>query len=173
MVTWREGSTNRCVSLAAALSVSHPIPVLHSILRVPTAPLTCCLMDIWTVHAWQSILGSFLDPVADKVLIGSVTITLGVQHLLSPWLVGLIVMRDVCLMAGVAIIRWRTRPQGAPFFSLSHAKTFEIKPSTSSKVLRAGPSPWTCSECPPCHPTRIRCVPCSWPYMGDVCTLGA
>ena len=87
----------------------------------------------------QSVLGSFLDPVADKVLIGAVTITLGVQQVLSPWLVALIVARDVCLMAGVAVIRMRTKPPGAPFFTLSHAKTFEITPSFSSK---ASPECW-------------------------------
>ena len=82
----------------------------------------------------QSVLGSFLDPVADKVLIGSVMVTLGALDVLSPWLVALVVARDVCLVAGVAIIRWKTKPPGSPFFSLSHAKTFEITPSSISKV---------------------------------------
>lgn len=88
----------------------------------------------------QSVLGSFMDPVADKVLVGSMTITLGIQGVLSPWLVGLIVARDLCLIGGIVVIRARTKPEGAPFFSLSHAKTFEIKPSTLSKVSGLGHS---------------------------------
>ncbi len=93
--------------------------------RVPLRRPACCV---------QSVLGSFLDPVADKVLIGSVTVTLGVQGLLPPALVALIVARDACLMAGVAVIRWRTKPPGVPYFSLSGPNVFEISPSTTSKA---------------------------------------
>ncbi len=73
--------------------------------------------------------------MADKLLVGSVTVTLGVQGLLSPYIVALVLARDVCLVAGVALIRHRTREPGSPFFSLQRdSASFQITPSTASKV---------------------------------------
>lgn len=82
----------------------------------------------------QSVLGSMLDPVADKVLVGSVTFTLAYAGLLSPWLVGLIIVRDVALVCGGFIIRASTKPEGVPFFSTTHASSFSITPTVVGKV---------------------------------------
>ena len=42
-----------------------------------------------------TILGSFLDPLADKALLVGVYITLGHENLLPSWLVILVVFRDL------------------------------------------------------------------------------
>lgn len=47
-----------------------------------------------------SRLGSLLDPVADKALLVSVFIALGVRDLLPAWLVILVVFRDVLIVSG-------------------------------------------------------------------------
>jgi cardiolipin synthase (CMP-forming) len=83
---------------------------------------------------FQSVLGSFLDPVADKVLVGTLTLTLGYKALLSPWLVGLIVLRDIGLIGGGFLIRHRTKPPGVPFFSTTHNDSFRLTPTFMGKV---------------------------------------
>jgi cardiolipin synthase (CMP-forming) len=83
---------------------------------------------------YQSVLGSFLDPVADKILVGTLTLVLGYKALLSPWLVGLIVLRDVGLIVGGFLIRYRTKPPGVPFFSTTHADSFRLTPTLTGKV---------------------------------------
>ena len=48
----------------------------------------------------ETELGRFLDPLADKVLLVCVYVTLGVQEHLPLWLVILVVSRDVLLIGG-------------------------------------------------------------------------
>lgn len=48
----------------------------------------------------NSVLGSYLDPLADKVLIAFVIGALGAKGILSPTVVGVIVSRDLLLVAG-------------------------------------------------------------------------
>lgn len=49
-------------------------------------------------------LGGILDPLADKALLVGVFLALGYEHLVSPWLVGLIVLRDIVIVIGVGIL---------------------------------------------------------------------
>jgi cardiolipin synthase len=48
-------------------------------------------------------LGSYLDPLADKALIVSIYVTLGVNGLLPAWLVILVVSRDILIVGGVML----------------------------------------------------------------------
>jgi len=48
----------------------------------------------------RSDLGRLLDPIADKVMLVSLFVTLGLQHLLADWLVILVVFRDVMIIGG-------------------------------------------------------------------------
>ncbi|EFJ34417.1 hypothetical protein SELMODRAFT_405738 [Selaginella moellendorffii] len=56
----------------------------------------------------KSALGSYLDPLADKVLIGSVALSMTYTGLLSPPMVVLIVARDVVLVTGAFYLRARS-----------------------------------------------------------------
>lgn len=49
---------------------------------------------------WQSRLGSVLDPLADKLLLVSSFIALGWLGLMPVWMVGLVIIRDVVIVAG-------------------------------------------------------------------------
>lgn len=50
-----------------------------------------------------TVLGSYLDPLADKALLVSIYVTLGVNGLLPRWLVILVVSRDVMIVGGVML----------------------------------------------------------------------
>jgi len=50
-------------------------------------------------------LGALLDPFADKAMLISVYITLGVIHQLETWLVILVVVRDVLIVGGFLLIQ--------------------------------------------------------------------
>lgn len=49
---------------------------------------------------WRTQLGAVLDPLADKTLMFSVYLTLGLLAHLPPWLVALVILRDVVIVLG-------------------------------------------------------------------------
>lgn len=51
----------------------------------------------------ESVLGSYLDPLADKVLLVSIYVTLGVEGQIDPWLVILVVFRDGLIVGGTLL----------------------------------------------------------------------
>lgn len=51
-------------------------------------------------------LGALLDPLADKVLLVSVYVTLGIAGQLWPWLVVLVVFRDLMIVGGFLLTLW-------------------------------------------------------------------
>ncbi|KAG2427301.1 hypothetical protein HXX76_012497 [Chlamydomonas incerta] len=68
----------------------------------------------------SSVFGSYLDPLADKVLIGCVAAALLMNGAMPPWVAGVVVGRDVLLVAGSFVFRlrgfgWRW-PGAAAFF---------------------------------------------------------
>ncbi len=50
-------------------------------------------------------LGAYLDPLADKALIVSIYVTLGIAGAIPPWLVILVVSRDIMIVSAV-ILSW-------------------------------------------------------------------
>ena len=54
---------------------------------------------------WRSELGAYLDPLADKLLIVSIFIALGVRGELPLWLVIAVVSRDILIVAAV-LLAW-------------------------------------------------------------------
>lgn len=54
---------------------------------------------------WQTELGAYLDPLADKLLIVSIFVALGVRGALPSWLVIAVVSRDVLILLGI-IVSW-------------------------------------------------------------------
>lgn len=55
---------------------------------------------------WTSELGKILDPLADKILLVGVFITLAVAGLVPAWLAAVAVMRDVVITAGAIAYSW-------------------------------------------------------------------
>jgi cardiolipin synthase len=59
---------------------------------------------------WTSELGSYLDPLADKLLIVSIFIALGVRNELPLWLVIGVVSRDIIIVTAVLLAWLLDRP---------------------------------------------------------------
>ncbi|MCH9020890.1 MAG: CDP-alcohol phosphatidyltransferase family protein [Proteobacteria bacterium] len=120
------------------------LPNMISLARLFAAPVTVWLMltGEMTVAFWlflaasvsdavdgfiakrfdrETMLGGYLDPLADKALLVSVYITLGVLDHLALWLVILVVFRDILIIGGVLLL-WLL------------ARSFTIQPLMISKV---------------------------------------
>jgi cardiolipin synthase len=54
---------------------------------------------------WSSELGAILDPLADKLLMISVTLTLAMQGLVPLWLAVVVVVRDAVIVGGAVCYR--------------------------------------------------------------------
>ncbi len=78
-----------------------------------------------------SDLGRFLDPLADKVLLVSVFITLGQQGYMPSWLVVLVVLRDILIVCGFLV----STTTGVPF---SRTPSRLGKYTTTGQLVLAG-----------------------------------
>jgi cardiolipin synthase len=54
---------------------------------------------------WATELGAYLDPLADKALIVSIYVALGISEAVPRWLVILVVSRDIMII-GAVILSW-------------------------------------------------------------------
>ena len=52
----------------------------------------------------KSTIGSFLDPLADKIILVAAFIVLGVRGFLPPWLAVMVIARDVLILLGVLML---------------------------------------------------------------------
>ena len=57
-----------------------------------------------------SELGAHLDPLADKALIVSIYVSLGITRDISPWIVILVVSRDILIIGGVMLAWFLDKP---------------------------------------------------------------
>ncbi|KAL4709837.1 hypothetical protein ACJJTC_000324 [Scirpophaga incertulas] len=100
------------------------------------------LLDGWIARNWKgqsSKMGSFLDPMADKVLIATLFVSLTWQNLIPLSLTLLIVGRDLALVIAGFVIRYRSLPPPrtlSRYFDVTHA-TAQLAPTTISKVNTA------------------------------------
>jgi cardiolipin synthase len=85
----------------------------------------------------QSIIGSFLDPLADKLMVGSLCFSMTWSGLIPLPLAGLIFGRDFLLVTGTVLHRKKTKSASAGFFDTSDGAAFEVEPTTLSKVNTA------------------------------------
>ncbi|XP_020022434.1 cardiolipin synthase (CMP-forming) isoform X2 [Castor canadensis] len=98
------------------------------------------LLDGFIARNWanqKSALGSALDPLADKILISILYISLTYADLIPVPLTYMIISRDVMLIAAVFYVRYRTLPTPrtlAKYFNPCYA-TARLKPTFISKVF--------------------------------------
>jgi len=78
-----------------------------------------------------SELGSYLDPLADKALIVSIYLTLGINNFIPRWLVILVVSRDI-MIVGAFLLSWLV---GSPL---------KVKPLLVSKLNTAAQIVFAC-----------------------------
>jgi cardiolipin synthase len=64
---------------------------------------------------WHTRLGALLDPVADKLLVAGLFITLAYTGDIPVWLAATVILRDVVIVVGAAAYNFLVRPvQGEP-----------------------------------------------------------
>ncbi|KAF5729033.1 cardiolipin synthase (CMP-forming) mitochondrial [Tripterygium wilfordii] len=86
----------------------------------------------------DSVVGSYLDPLADKVLIGCVALAMVKMELLHPGVVALVVLRDAALVGGTFYQRasslgWEWK-SWFDFIDIDGTSPHKIKPLFISKV---------------------------------------
>ncbi|XP_020295414.1 probable cardiolipin synthase (CMP-forming) isoform X2 [Pseudomyrmex gracilis] len=97
------------------------------------------LADGWIARTWTSQaskLGSFLDPVADKLLVGTLFLSLAWVGLIPVPLTCLVIVRDIVLVGAASYIRYRSLPPPktlARYFDPTHA-TVQLAPTLASKL---------------------------------------
>ena len=69
----------------------------------------------------QTVLGSYLDPIADKVLITSCFLALAILKVIPGWLAVVVISRDVIILLGISVL------------SIMNI-TFKVQPLFVSKV---------------------------------------
>jgi cardiolipin synthase len=72
-------------------------------------------------YGWQSDLGAALDPIADKLLLATVFITLAYLKLVPLWLMAAAVIRDFVIVLGALSFRYWIGP-------------LDVRPSAVSKI---------------------------------------
>ena len=72
----------------------------------------------------QTVLGAYLDPIADKLLLVTSFVTLAVFGILPAWLAVIVISRDCIILLGIAILS---------LMSIS----YEIKPAVVGKITTA------------------------------------
>jgi cardiolipin synthase len=92
--------------------------------------------DGWVARTFNqaSVIGSYMDPLADKVLLACTAIPLAALGALPLPLVALWAGRDALLLLGGFRLRAAARPPGVAFFDSSHASVPVVEPTTVSKV---------------------------------------
>jgi cardiolipin synthase len=96
-------------------------------------------LDGYIARNWpnqQSNLGSILDPLADKLLICSLTVTLSLAHMLPAELAILILGRDIGLVLASLIVRYKTLEKPVTiekYLNLKKYSSVEVKADQISK----------------------------------------
>ncbi len=72
----------------------------------------------------RTIMGAYLDPIADKFLLSAAFITLAILTIIPAWLTVIVISRDILILVGIAV------------FTITDIKV-NIKPSIVSKFTTA------------------------------------
>ncbi|MCJ1351144.1 MAG: hypothetical protein MMC33_001126 [Icmadophila ericetorum] len=108
------------------------------------------LIDGWIARRWklQTVVGTVIDPMADKILMTILTVCLAWKGALPVWVAGIILSRDALLGMAAIYYRYISLPPPKSFsrywdFSLPSA---EVHPTGISKIntaLQLGLIGWT------------------------------
>ena len=82
-------------------------------------------------YGWHTELGAYLDPIADKALLVTIYVTLGLAGHLPVWLVLAVVSRDILIVGAVMLAWMMSRPVIVKPLLISKTNTF-------AQILLAG-----------------------------------
>jgi len=75
-------------------------------------------------YQWTSRLGALLDPLADKLLLVSAFLTLSWLDQIPPWLVAVVILRDLVIVTGAIVYNLRIEHLEAAPSVISKLNTF-------------------------------------------------
>jgi cardiolipin synthase (CMP-forming) len=83
-------------------------------------------VDGYLAKRWSQVtpLGAHLDPLADKLLLVSIYVALGLGGHLAPWLVIVVVSRDLLILGGLMLAWVMGRPMAIRPLIISKVNTF-------------------------------------------------
>lgn len=110
--------------------------------RYKTAVLGCFVAGIgdwfdgWYARKYdaQSVFGSFLDPLADKIFVGGIFAALTYAERVPIEFFTLVVGRDALLIAGSFAYRYATKDPNSRFFAVGGPDFVVVEPTLASKV---------------------------------------
>lgn len=118
-------ATGHYSAVANLLSISRllvsPLIVISLVRSTPLGGRVALSLMVWALVSdvadgyiarrtdSRSRLGAILDPLSDKILIGSIVATLVLVRSLPVWIAGIIIMRDVCILLASG---WVVRTKG-------------------------------------------------------------
>jgi cardiolipin synthase (CMP-forming) len=82
-------------------------------------------------YGWNTELGAYLDPIADKLMLVSIYVSLGLLRVLPPWLVILVATRDIMIVGGVVLAALLQQPVKVKPLLIS-------KLNTAAQIVLAG-----------------------------------
>lgn len=103
------------------------------------------LVDGWIARKWnrKTVVGTVIDPMADKILMTILTVCLAVKGALPVWLATIILGRDAGLGVAAIYFRWISLPPPKTFtrywdFSLPSAEVHPTQISKYNTFLQVG-----------------------------------
>jgi cardiolipin synthase (CMP-forming) len=139
---WNAANALTLTRIAAAPVAAHLIlndSCGPALLTVAAAGVTDAI-DGWIARRYglRTILGSYLDPLADKLLISCAGGALAAQGVLPMWLVAFVIGRDVMIVSFATVQRWkRTSGPWHRIFSASNLPPLVVQPLPISKLNTA------------------------------------
>ena len=99
---------------------------------------------------WRTELGAYLDPIADKLLLMSIYVTLGFSNHLPAWLVIAVVSRDILIIGAVPVVMGAVAAGADP--SAAREQVEYLRPDRAR-------GPRACRAWPWARPRTARAVP--------------
>jgi cardiolipin synthase len=106
----------RIVLILPVLGLIHATEYAWALLLFAVAGFSDGLDGFLAVRfGWQSRLGALLDPVADKLLVAGMFITLTMTGDLPVWLTTMVILRDIVILGGAIAYHYLIEPvEGEP-----------------------------------------------------------
>jgi len=113
----------------------------------------------------QTVLGSYLDPIADKILITSCFLALAILKVIPGWLAVIVISRDVIILLGISILPWCVA-MGAtiltPMFLLAPLKLEAPMPPAIPAICPLAAN--ATASLPDVNNSSLGSIPCSFKY---------
>jgi cardiolipin synthase (CMP-forming) len=92
-------------------------------------------------YGWTSNFGAFIDPIADKTLLISVFLVLGLRHLIPLWVVWIVIGRDIAILLAAGALKLSGRLNSFPPSVFGKLSTLVQLLTAGSILLRWPPDP--------------------------------